>query len=605
MNFSPGQIVFDDFEVIAPLGSHGPREVYRAQERSGSAAVILRLLTNPAEAGIQTRFSDEALSLSRVNHPNVASIRHFGLVGDDLPCLVVNQVNGPTLAEHISQRGPMDWPDAVQLVCQILDGLAALHRERLIHRDVCTTAIQLVHGDESMPIITNFGIAQGQSPYDTKIQNGWLAGNPGFMSPEQLYGLALDERSDVYSTALVLYSCITGHTLDVSSARDALEQRVMNRLPPMNPGPPSSKPPVALKSLVTAALEPDPALRPQNAGDFAQKLRAIAKSSGHNFQPQSPQRKKRSSSRIKVSTAPPKKGWKPPSWARTATGDEDPTTRPVSARLQTVKADDIISAEAVAHTPPPMPPDTPPPLPMEEVDDIFDADILSEEAVEETDLNIISETPILDAENSFAAGPQVDDGFSLDGLEVGDSLPPSGDDVGFGILEEDDDFVVPAALRDVGEAAPPAPAIPQAHAAPPPMEPSVTPSASSNPPLDVADGDSFGFSMAGGNAVAHAVIVARIPPKQLRLPSEARWLKEQIGVHSHGITVGQNIWVGTIVTESKAEAEALGNQAKVSLTARYGEYCRCEWTPVADDFEANSSNVLPSVVEGLIHYLSH
>ena len=58
-------------------------------------------------------------------------------------------------------------------------------------------------------------------------------------------------------------------------------------------------------------------------------------------------------------------------------------------------------------------------------------------------------------------------------------------------------------------------------------------------------------------------------------------------------------------TREREEAEALANQAKTSLSARYGEYCRCEWTPVAEDFEANSSNVLPSVVEGLIHYLSH
>jgi len=117
--------------------------------------------------------------------------------------------------------------------------------------------------------------------------------------------------------------------------------------------------------------------------------------------------------------------------------------------------------------------------------------------------------------------------------------------------------------------------------------------------------DDLGFSMSRGNATAFAVIVARVPPKKLRLPSEVRWLRDQIGKQSHGVTVGQNMWVGTIVTETKAEAETLANQAKSSMAERYGTDFRAEWTPVAEDFEVNSSNVLPSVVEGLIHYLSH
>ena len=197
MNLAPGQIILDGYEIISPIGSNGSRESYRARDQSDGSNVVLRILSNPNEAGLQARFNDEALALSRVDHAHVSSIRHFGLIDDQIPCLVLTETNGPSLAEFITQQGPMDWPDAVHLLCQILDGLGALHRERLIHRDVCTTAIQLVHGDKSMPLIADFGIAQGQSPYDTKMQNGWVSGNPGFMSPEQLYGLALDERSDI------------------------------------------------------------------------------------------------------------------------------------------------------------------------------------------------------------------------------------------------------------------------------------------------------------------------------------------------------------------------------------------------------------------------
>jgi hypothetical protein len=119
---------------------------------------------------------------------------------------------------------------------------------------------------------------------------------------------------------------------------------------------------------------------------------------------------------------------------------------------------------------------------------------------------------------------------------------------------------------------------------------------------DELDWDRFQTRQEGHEA--RVVLVARIPDRRLRLPSETRWIREQLGLQSYGFTVGQNIWVGTIVTKELEEAKAIAVQTKERMIARYGDDFRAEWTQVEENFEIDTSSVLPTVVEGLIHYLS-
>jgi serine/threonine protein kinase len=597
MKFAPGQTLLDAFEIVEAIAAQGPKETYHGRDLSDGSSVVLRIFANSEEEGLQERFNTDALKLARVNDDNTVAVRHFGLIDGLQPCLVLSETIGPTLTNYLKEQGPLDWPHAITLVGRVLDGLGALHAQGLFHRDVCPNAIQLVHGDKTMPLITDFGVGQKESPYETKIAHGWVAGDPGFMSPEQLYGLALDERSDVYSAALVLYSCVSGQSMAVKSARDALEQRVMNRLAALTGPAHKMKVPMALKDLLSGALEPDPARRPQSAADFAKKLRDLARSAGHSGPARSVRRQNRSSKRVNVTSSRPAKGWRPPNWAQSQNTEGDPKKRPVSARLQTIAPDDILSATSAEAAPDhSAAAPAPPPLPSEDFTELLDADIVSVEVAEEFDADIISEEVL---GGTHAAPPHLQE--ALEVIE-----PDIGSEPLFELDDEQDDgeFVIPVSVLAVSDDLQPSSTRPLAadEAAEPPGNAVLEQHQQQD---SVEQYPSFTYSRSNENERAHAVIVARIPIKKLRLPSEIRWLREQIGQSSYALTVGQTMWVGTIVSATKEEAAELAGNAKVLMTERYGGDFRAEWTPVAEDFEVNSGNVLPSVVEGLIHYLSH
>jgi serine/threonine protein kinase len=598
MKFAPGQTLLDAFEVVEAVVSHGQKETYHGRDLADGSSVVLRIFVNPEEEGLKERFNTDVLKLARVNDDNTVAVRHFGFIDGVMPCLVLSETIGPTLTDYIKEKGPLDWPHAISLVGRVLDGLGALHAQGLFHRDVCPNAIQLIHGDKTMPLITDFGVGQKESPYETKLQHGWVAGDPGFMSPEQLYGLALDERSDVYSAALVLYSCVSGQSMAVKSARDALEQRVMNRLPALSGPDHKMKVPVVLRDLLTGALEPDPAKRPQSAWDFGENLRDLARSTGHASTTRSLRRQNRSSKRVSVTSSRPAKGWRPPNWAQSRNTEGEPQKRPVSARIKTIGPDDILSstpAGAVSRPSVEAPPL--PPLPSEDFTELLDADIVSVKVAEEFDADIISEELM----GGAPAETHAPEAFQIMEPEAEAEALFELDDE-----QEIDEFVVPPSVLAATEPTqPPSPLPPPAM---PPEEvtpPAAAPTPETNNQEFSEQNPAYAYSVRNENERAHAVIVARIPMKKLRLPSEIRWLREQIGQNSHALTVGQNMWVGTIITDSKEEAEELAGQAKTMMAERYGADFRAEWTPVAEDFEVNSGNVLPSVVEGLIHYLSH
>ena len=116
--------------------------------------------------------------------------------------------------------------------------------------------------------------------------------------------------------------------------------------------------------------------------------------------------------------------------------------------------------------------------------------------------------------------------------------------------------------------------------------------------------DRYSLHNADDGTRPYVVFVTAVDPKRLMLPSEVRWLREQLGPRSHGFVVGRGHWVGTIVAASTAEAEEIAQNAQRTIAELFSPLGQCVWSPVEDEFELRSSNVLPTVVEGLIHYLS-
>ena len=530
MAYTKGQTLLGKYGVVRLRGEQSGIETYEGAKDGDGSRVVLRVMRIPEDSGLLEKFNASALKLARIRHDYVAELVDFGVIDHQNPCLVYSPVPGPTLAEYVDEAGPLKWTAAFELMAAVLDGLQSLHEGGILHGDLNPSSIYLMHADLRQPRIADAGIAQADIAYEKKVAEGYAVGSPAFMSPEQLYGLALDERSDLYSVALVLYRVITGQDMEVTSARDALERRVMNRLPPMVAPAGKSVVPGQAKDLVSCAMEPDPAKRPASAKDFAKRMRALIQDSdtGRREPTAGSVRRARSGRRRNLASTNVSAGWTPPAWA--ATQPPVPQKAAETSEVETtIEAVDIQGEELLNSA---GPPEAPPPLPMD------DALEVNGEAATEVVLpgpEVFGEAL---SEGGEGAEPEIDGGGAIDELS----------------------------------------------------------------PEDL-DQDRFGTRKAGFEA--RVVLVARIPDRRLRMPSETRWIRDQLGKQSYGFTVGQTIWVGTIVTGGHEEAEAIATQTKEAMFARYGDDLRAEWTKVDKDFEIDSSSVLPTIVEGLIHYLSH
>jgi serine/threonine protein kinase len=208
------------YEIVAPIGFGGMGEVYRARDLLLHRDVAIKVL--PAALATQEplveRLRREAKLLAALNHRNVAAI--YGLhEADGVLGLVLELVEGKTLAERISE-GPLPLVEALSIARQIADALEAAHEKGIIHRDLKPENVK-IRPDGEVKVL-DFGIAKALhdgaegdlSAIDLSAASltgtGGVIGTPSYMSPEQIRGLAVDRRSDLWAFGLVLWEMITG-----------------------------------------------------------------------------------------------------------------------------------------------------------------------------------------------------------------------------------------------------------------------------------------------------------------------------------------------------------------------------------------------------------
>jgi serine/threonine protein kinase len=217
------------YEIMSLIGVGGMGEVYRARDtklnRDVAIKVLPQALTNDAER--LARFRREAQLLAALNHPNIAHIHGFE-DSTGVPALVMELVEGPTLAERIA-RGPIPIDEALPLATQIAEALAAAHAQGIIHRDLKPANIKV--RDDGAVKVLDFGLAKALEPSDASRLGsaaagltqsptittpammtgvGVILGTAAYMSPEQAKGRPTDKRSDVWAFGCVLYEMITG-----------------------------------------------------------------------------------------------------------------------------------------------------------------------------------------------------------------------------------------------------------------------------------------------------------------------------------------------------------------------------------------------------------
>src|ERR1700745_1272404 len=151
-----------------------------------------------------------------VRHPNVASVFHLGKSGEGY-FYAMEYVEGETLGNLIKRRGRLDPKIALEIMSQVAAGLAAVHEQKLVHRDIKPTNMMVSLKDESRLItkIIDLGLAKPVADAPTAVaisSPGAFAGTPEFASPEQFAGIDVDIRSDLYSLGIVLWKMVTGGT---------------------------------------------------------------------------------------------------------------------------------------------------------------------------------------------------------------------------------------------------------------------------------------------------------------------------------------------------------------------------------------------------------
>jgi serine/threonine protein kinase len=265
------QTVGGRYAVEKTLGGGGMAIVYLAHDGELDRPVAVKVLADNLadDPELRARFVREARVAARLSHPNVVRVYDTG-EEDGLPFIVMECVDGESLAETVRREGRLDPDRVVELGLQACAGLEHAHRAGLVHRDVKPGNL-LVTRDETLKI-ADFGIAHAVG--GTRVtEAGTVLGTAAYLSPEQALGEPVTAASDLYSLGACLYELLAGHppygyeTLAEVYARS-------RSAPPRLDGVPAP-----LERVVLACLALDPADRPSTAAALAREL-AAARSSG-------------------------------------------------------------------------------------------------------------------------------------------------------------------------------------------------------------------------------------------------------------------------------------------------------------------------------------
>jgi len=263
------RVLNDRYEVEATLGEGGMARVFRGTDRVLGRTVAIKVLAGKyaGDDSFVARFRREAQAAAGLNHPNIVGVYDTGDHGD-MHYIVMEYVEGDTLADVLRRDGPMN-PDRASVVAgEVATALQAAHDTGLVHRDVKPGNVMI--DDENRVKVMDFGIARAAAD-DTLTQTGVVLGTASYLSPEQAQGLPVDARSDIYSLGCVLYEMLTGRPPFVGDTPVSIAYKHVNE----EPRPPSElnpSVPAHLDAAVRRSLAKDPHDRFPSADAFRAAL---------------------------------------------------------------------------------------------------------------------------------------------------------------------------------------------------------------------------------------------------------------------------------------------------------------------------------------------
>jgi len=205
----PGETFAGRYEIIELLGHGGMGAVYRVHDLELDEEVAIKLIKDEFVSDPESleRFKTEIRLARRISHPNVVRTHDFGET-DGVRFLTMELVEGLTLRELLDSRERLGVSAVLAIAGQLADSLAIAHAQGVVHRDIKPQNLLLDSG--GVLKVMDFGVACLAERSSALTQAGAIIGTPAYMSPEQLIGEAVDERSDLYSAGVVLYECLSG-----------------------------------------------------------------------------------------------------------------------------------------------------------------------------------------------------------------------------------------------------------------------------------------------------------------------------------------------------------------------------------------------------------
>jgi eukaryotic-like serine/threonine-protein kinase len=284
-----GTTVAGRYKVIRLLGEGGMGQVYLAEHSAIEKRIALKVLrAEYAHKGeIVTRFQQEAISASRIKHPNVLDVFDFGQLENGCFYLAMEFLEGNDLADELTRLRVLPPPRAIPIAMQICRALSAAHAKGVVHRDMKPENVFLQRtGDgEEIVKIVDFGIAQlkpsteeaqAQSTKHRRLtRTGMIFGTPEYMAPEQASGKHADLRCDVYAVGIILFELFTGAVPFTGETFLGVLTKHLNDAPPsMRAVYPDLQLSDELEAVVQRALAKDPNYRFQNMNELAAALAA-------------------------------------------------------------------------------------------------------------------------------------------------------------------------------------------------------------------------------------------------------------------------------------------------------------------------------------------
>jgi Tol biopolymer transport system component len=275
------------YEIVSVVGAGGMGEVYRARDPRLERDVAIKVLPTAFSVDVDRlrRFEQEARAAAALNHPNILAVYDIGTEAS-APFIVSELLEGATLRDRLN-AGPIGVRKALELALHIAHGLAAAHEKGITHRDLKPENV-FVTRDGRVKIL-DFGLAKltrdqpAFAPASAMVttapltQPGFVLGTVGYMAPEQVRGMPVDHRADLFALGAVLYELLSGRRAFSRDTAPETMAAILNDDPPeLNA---AARIPLALVRIVSRCLEKDPSTRFQTASDLAFALGNVSDTS--------------------------------------------------------------------------------------------------------------------------------------------------------------------------------------------------------------------------------------------------------------------------------------------------------------------------------------